>query len=57
MNNLVSMRTGGMSNGTLPKLINGMRQDYRVLVSHGFYFCWIVVVLKRFRKLGQFIRI
>ncbi|MEO8255679.1 MAG: glycosyltransferase family 2 protein [Flavobacterium sp.] len=51
----ISMRTGGMSNGSLSKIVNGFRQDYRILQLHQFRFCLVVVILKRFRKLRQFL--
>ena len=50
----IIMRTGGMSNGSVSKNLNGLRQDYRILQSHQFRLCLVVVILKRFRKLRQF---
>jgi glycosyltransferase involved in cell wall biosynthesis len=51
----ISMRTGGMSNGSFSKFFNGFKQDYRILQSHKFRLSWVVVVLKRLRKLRQFV--
>jgi glycosyltransferase involved in cell wall biosynthesis len=53
---LVSMRSGGISNGSFGKVISGIKQDYCVLVSNHFKFSWIVVILKRLRKVGQWIK-
>jgi glycosyltransferase involved in cell wall biosynthesis len=51
----VSMRAGGMSNGSFKKLYLGLKNDYRILKSNNFRFCWRVVIFKRLRKLQQFV--
>jgi glycosyltransferase involved in cell wall biosynthesis len=53
---MVTMRSGGLSNGSFKKLVSGMRNDHRVLVSNHFRFSWLVVILKRLRKVGQLIK-
>jgi glycosyltransferase involved in cell wall biosynthesis len=50
---IVCMRSGGMSNGSLAKVFQSMKQDYKILVLNGFSFCWFIVILKRLRKLRQ----
>ena len=52
---LICMRSGGMSNGSLLKVLKSVRQDYKILVSNGFSFCSFIVILKRLRKLRQFL--
>jgi len=51
---IVKMRAGGMSNGSLTKMVNASLRDYEILRSHHFRMCWMVLALKKLRKLGQF---
>jgi glycosyltransferase involved in cell wall biosynthesis len=50
---IVCMRSGGMSNGSLFKVFQSIKHDYKILVLNGFSFCWFIVILKRLRKLKQ----
>lgn len=51
---LINMRAGGMSNGSFNKILNASLQDYQVLKSHHFFMCWMIVIMKKLRKLEQF---
>ena len=50
----IAMRTGGMSNGSFAKLWQALKNDYLILKSHNFKYVWIVLILKKLRKLQQY---
>ncbi|MBC7567328.1 MAG: glycosyltransferase [Pedobacter sp.] len=52
---LISMRMGGMSNGSLLKVLRGIKYDYRILKSNQFRFCMALVLIKRLRKIRQLV--
>ena len=51
---LVSMRSGGASNGSLPKLITKTSEDLRIASTHGLP-SWLTVCFKILRKLPQLV--
>jgi glycosyltransferase involved in cell wall biosynthesis len=52
---MVTMREGGMSNGSLSKRYDSFVNDYRILSHTNIHFPIAVAILKRVRKLNQFI--
>ncbi|TDQ08628.1 glycosyltransferase family 2 protein [Pedobacter metabolipauper] len=51
---MVVMRAGGLSNGSLSKVLSAIYHDYRILVYHKMPFPVFVVLSKKVRKVGQF---
>jgi glycosyltransferase involved in cell wall biosynthesis len=51
---IVIMRTGGMSNGSLKKIIHSLTNDYKALVQLEIAHPLLVLFLKKVRKLNQF---
>jgi glycosyltransferase len=51
---MVTMRDGGLSNGSLKKVYRSFLNDYGILKRHNIPLPFLVCVLKRLRKLDQF---
>ncbi|RYD70335.1 MAG: glycosyltransferase [Sphingobacteriales bacterium] len=51
---MVIMRKGGMSNGSVKKVASAIINDYRILVHNGIPNPLVALMLKKVRKLNQF---
>lgn len=52
---LVHMRVGGVSNRSFKNRIRASLNDYKAMRLHGIRWPWLMVCLKIFRKLGQYV--